>query len=90
MSDRITRLLPLLTAVHCGRIYGDAERSKYWVPTGDGPVRRVTAQVDELFALRPPLARRGPRNGDGSYPVLLTGAGRIELMSHEPDEGSTS
>lgn len=85
MSDRITRLLPLMAAIGAGRVRGDADRSKFWQPLGDGPIRRVTPQVDELFAHRPPLARKGPPNDVGHWLVLLTDEGRAVLAR----EGST-
>jgi len=86
MSDLRPALLPLLYAIREGRVHADAARSKFLAPaTPEAPVRRVTAQVDELFAHRPPLARRGPVDDSGGYPVLITGAGRRELMSHDLD-----
>jgi len=86
VGERIARLLPLLAAVSAGRVRGDADRSKFWVPVGDEPIRRVTPLVDELFAIRPPLARKGPTNDVGAYLVLLTDEGRAVLAR----EGSSS
>jgi hypothetical protein len=68
-----------MVAIHRGRVFGDADRSKWVVLDGFAAKARVTHLVDELFVRR--LARKGKADPEsGTYPVLLTDDGEYELI----------
>ena len=75
MSDLRPALVGLLAAIDAGGVHGVVSTgSKYRLV--DGERIKVTPQVEELMAHE--LACKGEVE-DGSYPVLLTPAGELEL-----------